>query len=84
VATPRFQLKKKIEAELFKRHPDKFIPKYSMVTFHRLPYETALKRGKIQEAILHELAEGIDSVEKVDWRKARELVEQKLDKLKII
>ncbi len=84
VATPRFQLKKKIEAELFKRFPEKFIPKYSMVTFHRFPYETALKRGKIQETILHELSEGIEIIEKVDWQKAEKLVEQKLEKLQIM
>lgn len=84
VATPRFQLKKKIEAELFKRFPEKFIPKYSMVTFHRFPYETALNRGKIQETILNELSEGIDSIDKVDWQKAEKLVGQKLEKLQIM
>jgi kynurenine 3-monooxygenase len=84
VAAPRFQLKKKIEAELFKRFPEKFIPKYSMVTFHRFPYETALRRGKIQETILQELSEGIDSIDKVDWQKAEKLVEQKLEKLQIM
>jgi kynurenine 3-monooxygenase len=84
VATPRFQLKKKIETELFKRFPQRFIPKYSMVTFHRFPYETALKRGKIQESILHELSEGVDSIEIVDWQKASKLVSQKLEKIVMI
>lgn len=84
VASPRFQLKKKIEAELFKRHPDRFIPKYSMVTFHRLPYEIALKRGKIQEIILNELTEGINIIDKIDWEKAGEMVEEMLDKILII
>jgi kynurenine 3-monooxygenase len=83
VATPRFQLKKKIEAELAKKFPERFIPKYSMVTFHRFPYETAMKRGKIQETILHELSEGIDSLDKVNWQKAGRLVEKELIKLEI-
>ena len=52
VADKTFQLKKKIESELFKIYPDTFIPKYSMVTFLRIPYSVALKRGKIQEEIL--------------------------------
>jgi len=79
VATPQFQLKKKIEVELFNKYPDRFIPKYSMVTFRRFPYEIALKRGKIQEEILHELSERINSVEEVNWIRAGELVERKLD-----
>ncbi len=84
VATPRFQLKKKIEAELARKFPERFIPKYSMVTFHRFPYESAMKRGKIQEAILNELTEGIDVIENIDWEKAGEMVEEMLDKLAII
>lgn len=83
VATPRFQLKKKIEAELAKKFPDKFIPKYSMVTFHRFPYEIALKKGKVQEEILNELSEGIDLLNNVNWQNAEKLVSQKLEKLKI-
>ncbi len=74
VAQPRFQLKKKIEAELFRLYPEKFMPKYSMVTFHRIPYSVALDRGKVQERILHELSEGIESIEKVDWTNAEKLV----------
>lgn len=81
VATPGFQLRKKIEAELAKKYTERFIPKYSMVTFRRFPYETALKRGKIQEDILNELSEGIDTADKVDWMKAEKLIIQKLEKL---
>lgn len=83
VATPRYQLKKKIETELYKKFPETFIPKYSMVTFMRIPYSVALERGKIQEEILNELYEGIDSIDKVNWEIANKLVEQKLGKLKI-
>ncbi|MCX7878202.1 MAG: FAD-dependent monooxygenase [Ignavibacteria bacterium] len=75
VAQTRFQLKKKIEAELYRRYPDRFIPKYSMVTFMRIPYSDALKRGKLQEEILEELSEGINSPDEVDWRKASELID---------
>ena len=84
VATPRFQLKKKIEAELARKFPGRFIPKYSMVTFHRFPYETAMKRGKIQESILHELSDGIDSLDKINWENADDLVGKKLEKIEII
>ena len=81
VADKRFQLKKKIEAELFKLHPDKFMPKYSMVTFHRIPYSVALSRGKIQEEILHELSQGINDVSEADLLKAGRIINERLDKL---
>ena len=81
VADKRFQLKKKIESQLFKLFPDKFIPKYSMVTFYRIPYATALKRGKIQEVILHILSEGISSESETDLDKASELINERLEVL---
>lgn len=83
VADKRFQLKKKIEAELFRMFPERFIPKYSMVTFHRIPYATALRRGKIQERILEELSHDIEKIEDADFSKARGLVESALDELSI-
>lgn len=81
VADKRFQLKKKIESELYKLYPDKFMPKYSMVTFNRIPYSVAMSRGKIQEGILHELSEGINDITKADFKKAKEMINSKLDKL---
>jgi kynurenine 3-monooxygenase len=81
VADSRFQLEKKIESELYKKFPDTFIPKYSMVTFLRIPYSVALERGRIQSDILHQLSEGIDSVEQLDIKKASELIKEHLHKL---
>lgn len=72
----RFQLKKKIENELFKKYPDKFIPKYSMVTFRRISYSIALERGKKQDKILNKLSEGISSIEEVDWKQADVLIKR--------
>lgn len=74
VAQPRFQLKKKIEAELYRKYPERFIPKYSMVTFMRIPYSEALKRGKIQETILDQLSENISSPDDINWDKVSELL----------
>ncbi len=81
VADKRFQLKKKIESELFKQFPERFMPKYSMVTFHRLPYSVALSRGKIQEGILNELSDGISKANEVDFTKAEQLIESRLEKI---
>ena len=77
VALPRFQLMKKVEAELHKKYPDKFVPKYSMVTFHRLPYSEALSKGIKQNEILHKLTEKNSSIDEVDWKKADELINKK-------
>jgi kynurenine 3-monooxygenase len=81
VADSRFQLEKKIETELYKRFPDTFIPKYTMVTFMRLPYSIALQRGKIQTSILHEISEGIASPDEVNWQKAKSLVSSRLTRI---
>jgi len=79
VADPKFALKKQVEFALEEKYPEKFIPKYSMVSFHRIPYSVALERGKIQETILAELCEPIDRVQDLDWGKAGELIKTNLN-----
>jgi len=79
VATPKFQFKKKIEAELHKLFPSRFVPKYSMVTFSRIPYSVAHHRGKLQEEILDILSHGIDALKDVNWQEAEELITSRLE-----
>ncbi|MBZ0204120.1 MAG: FAD-dependent monooxygenase [Ignavibacteria bacterium] len=81
VSDPKFLLKKKIEGELYKMFPDVFIPKYTMVTFLRIPYSVALSRGKAQESILSEISSGITGINSVDWGKAKLLVKTRLSRL---
>ena len=78
VAQPKFQLKKKVEQVLQQRFPDTFIPKYSMVTFHRVPYSVALARGRVQDGILDELCTSINSPEDLDVKRAETLIQTKL------
>jgi len=78
VADPKFLFKKKVEQALQQKYPTIFVPKYSMVTFHRLPYSVALSRGKIQDRILAELCESIDRIEDLDWDKAERLIKNDL------
>jgi kynurenine 3-monooxygenase len=78
VNDPKFHLKKAIAFELEKRLPEYFIPRYSMVMFHLIPYAQAFARGKIQFKILNELTDGIDVLEQVDFERAERLVKQKL------
>jgi kynurenine 3-monooxygenase len=78
VGHPSFLLRKKVELALESRLPGTFIPKYAMVTFHRIPYSIAMSRGKIQDRILEQLCNGISSVDDVDWNLAEQLVQKEL------
>ncbi|MCY7293603.1 MAG: hypothetical protein LH615_15605, partial [Ferruginibacter sp.] len=56
VADKKFLLQKKIETAFSKKHPDKWIPAYSMVTFSPdIRYSDALKRGNKQQQIMDEI-----------------------------
>lgn len=55
VGDKTFLLRKKIEAAFFQKHPDKWIPLYSMVTFSDIPYNLALAEGNRQEVIMKEV-----------------------------
>ncbi len=83
VADSRFLFRKKVELALEARYPQLFVPKYSMVTFHRVPYSVALSRGKIQDRLLAELCESKDRVEDLDWEKADRLIHRDLAPLEI-
>jgi kynurenine 3-monooxygenase len=54
-ADPNFLLQKKIEKWFSDKHPDKWIPLYSRVTFTFEPYADALAEGDIQNAIMQEV-----------------------------
>ncbi|MDT8067714.1 MAG: NAD(P)/FAD-dependent oxidoreductase [Terriglobia bacterium] len=81
VADPRFLFKKKVELALEAKYPGVFVPKYAMVTFHRVPYSVAEKRGKIQDRMLAKLCDGIERIEDLDWKKADDLVRRDLTPL---
>ena len=56
-ADPKFLLQKKIEKRFAEKHPDKWIPLYSRVTFSFRPYEEALAIGDAQEKIMAQIME---------------------------
>lgn len=70
VAHKEFILKKKAEVLLEERFPGSFIPKYSMVSFHRIPYVVAMKRGQIQDRILMDMCSKINSIEELNLDEA--------------
>lgn len=76
-----FLLQRALERVLAERHPGRFVPRYSMVSFTRTPYATAFERGKVQRAILVEATRGCTRIEDVDLAAADALVRARLEPL---
>ena len=75
VREPKFQLRAELSFELERRHPERFIPRYSMVMFHpEIPYAEAQRRGAIQQRILDELTQSAGSLADVDFARAAQLI----------
>jgi kynurenine 3-monooxygenase len=81
VADARFLFRKKVELALEAKYPQVFVPKYAMVTFHRVPYSVALARGVVQDRMLAELCDPISRLEDLDWDKADRLIRRDLTPL---
>jgi kynurenine 3-monooxygenase len=75
VGNPSFLLQKKIEAWFSEKHPDKWIPLYTMVTYSpQIRYSEALRIGNKQEAIMQSVM-AMDNIEQ-SWNS--EAVENKI------
>ena len=78
VQDPDYRLQRQLELLLAQRHPDRFVPRYTMVTFRRVPYSVALERGKVQRALLVALCRGKKTLDDVDLANADRLVVERL------
>jgi kynurenine 3-monooxygenase len=83
VGDPRFLFRKKVELALEAKYPQRFVPMYAMVTFHRIPYSVALNRGNTQDGILAELCDSITRVEDLNWSRADQLICSRLIPLEV-
>jgi len=81
VRDPKFQLQKQLGFLLEERHPRVFVPRYSMVMFHHLPYSDARRRGAIQQTILDTLTAGSPLLGDIDLARADRLVREHLGHL---
>ncbi len=82
VRDPRFQLQKALSLELERRHPTRFIPRYSMVSFHaEIPYSVAERRGAIQQRILEAALHGRAGLGDVDYAAIDARIEAELEPL---
>ncbi|MGY3264771.1 kynurenine 3-monooxygenase [Lysobacter sp. HA35] len=73
-----YLLQRALERELAARHPNRFVPRYSMVTFMRIPYATAFERGRLQRELLAEVTRGHSSLDTIDREFADRLVAERL------
>lgn len=73
-ADEKFLLQKKIEKWFSDKHPDKWLPLYSRVTFSLQPYAEALAIGDKQNAIMEEILE----MERIDENWQTEVVEHRI------
>ncbi len=81
VDDPDFLLQRELERALQARHPGRFVPHYTMVTFMRIPYALALARSEIQRGILIEATRGRRTLDEVDLAAADERVTALLEPL---
>ena len=79
VADPTFQLQQALALELERRHPRRFIPRYSMVMFHHeIPYRTAQQRGLIQTRLLSGLTAHAAELQDIDYERATRDINREL------
>lgn len=76
-----YLLQRALERELAIRHPDRFVPRYSMVSFMRIPYAVAFERGRIQRELLAEATRGHASLDGIDRAQLDRRVEARLPPL---
>ena len=50
-----FLQQKQLESRLQQKHPDRWLPLYSQVTFSHTPYHEALAKGKHQQRIMERI-----------------------------
>lgn len=81
VDDPDYKLKRGIAAGLQARHPDRFMPRYALVTFSAMPYAQVEAHDRLQTALVDELAHGLESAAQTDWDRAADLVAGRLPEL---
>jgi kynurenine 3-monooxygenase len=82
VRDARFALQRELSLELERRHPDRFIPRYSMVMFHsEITYAAAERRGALQAAMLDEATRSCTRLDDVDLPRIEAAVLERLSPL---
>ncbi len=80
-ANEQWLLQKKIERKITTKHPDKWLPLYSQVTFSHTPYDEALRNGELQDAIMKRVMDRPDISEVWDTEEVEQAVLNELENL---
>lgn len=78
VADDRFVLLKQLERSLAGLHPGHFVPRYSLVMFHRVGYAEAQRRGRVQWQILEDLLGPASDLDGIDYAEAERRIHAEL------
>jgi len=78
VNDPGFHLQKALAWELEAKIPERFVPRYSMVMFRRIPYAVAQRRGALQAALLAKLTRDARTLADIDMESALRAVHEEL------
>ncbi len=62
-----FLLQRDLERALQERHPGRFVPHYTMVSFMRIPYSLAFQRSHVQRELLIQATRGHAHLDDIDW-----------------
>jgi kynurenine 3-monooxygenase len=71
-----FLLRKKVESKLEEHFPHDYRSRYGMITYTLIPYHHAYELGLLQNKLLDELCNSLDSVEKLDLEQAKQAIER--------
>ena len=66
VNDPYYKKRRELELKMEHMYPDKFIPRYSMVSFHRIPYAEVYKRGEKQFEALDKILNDFDDLSEIN------------------
>jgi kynurenine 3-monooxygenase len=78
VTDKHFLLEKAVEHILQEKFSGRYVPRYALVTFSRVPYKFAYDAGVEQAGILTELCRDLARPEDVDLSKAEKLINERL------
>ncbi|NUS74367.1 MAG: FAD-dependent monooxygenase [Corynebacteriales bacterium] len=78
VREPGYRLRDELRHLLAVRHPERFLSRYELVSFTRVPYAEARERGNVQERLLRELTVTAERLAEVDIPRADRLITSQL------
>ena len=77
VNDPNYKIKRELEFELENKLWDRFVPRYSMVSFHEIPYSEVFRRGVTQSKLMDSFIKGVFTKKKL-----YEQIEKKLSPIR--